>query len=63
VLDIPHNERVMSPPPEKLKSIPIKIMETSGLQKTEALLGAIRGKWVDILIIDEELAKAISDRL
>lgn len=63
VLDIPHNERVMSPPPEKLKSIPIKIMETSGLQKTEALLGAIRGKWVDVLIIDEELAKAISDRL
>jgi len=62
VLDIPLHERLMSPPPEMLRSIPVKIIETAGLRKADALTGAIRGGWVDVLIIDEELAAALCER-
>ena len=63
VIDTPMNERMMSPAPEVVKQIPEKIIETSGLIKLEPTIAAIRGGWVDVLIIDEELADAIDKRL
>lgn len=59
VMDIPIHDRVMSPSPEVLKAIPQKILMTSGRHKCDALLGALRGGFVDVLIIDEGLAQEL----
>ena len=44
---------------EELKKIPCKIGVASGLEKKEALHGALLGGYIDILYADEELGKEI----
>ena len=44
---------------EELKKIPSKIGIASGLEKKEALHGALLGRYIDILYADEELGKEI----
>ena len=44
---------------EELKQIPCKIGVASGLEKKEALLGALLGGYIDILYADEELGKEL----
>lgn len=63
VIDLPIHERMMSPEPDVIRKIPQKIIETSEVFKLEPTIAAIRGGWVDTLIIDEELASAIDRRL
>ena len=50
------NERVIGIDPEHLKKIPCRIGVAAGAQKADAILGALRGEWINILITDEEAA-------
>lgn len=59
VMNLPIHKRIMSPSPEVLKAIPQKILMASGRHKRDALIGALRGGFADILIIDEGLAREL----
>ncbi|MGA2478547.1 MAG: sugar-binding transcriptional regulator [Spirochaetia bacterium] len=50
------NERVIGIDPQQLKKIPTRIGVAAGALKAEAILGAVRGGWINILITDEEAA-------
>ena len=53
------SDRIMSPMPEIIKKIPEKIVEVYGVKKLKPTLAAIKGGWIDVLIMDERLAEAI----
>lgn len=53
------NERVAGIPLEQMKKVPRRIGVASGIQKAEALLGAIRGGYINILITDIDAAKRL----
>ena len=57
VLEVSHNDDYSNL--EELKKIPCKIGVASGLEKKEALHGALLGGYIDILYADEELGKEI----
>ena len=44
---------------DKLKKIPIVIGIAGGRRKVEPIIGALRGKFINILITDENTAKEI----
>lgn len=50
------NERVAGMPLEQLRQVENKICVGSGLNKAEALYGALQGGYVNILVTDEECA-------
>lgn len=53
------NDRVIGLDTEKLKSIPLRIGIAGGVEKTEAILGALRKKYINSLITDENTAVRI----
>jgi DNA-binding transcriptional regulator LsrR (DeoR family) len=57
------DEKIMSVEDTVLKKISQKIGVTSGAYKCEAVVGALRGGWLDVLIIDEQLAVKVYDIL
>ncbi len=59
VLDISINRRVVGISPENLKRIPTIIGVGGDAIKGEAILGALRGKWVNVLITDEAAARRV----
>lgn len=59
VMDIPIHKRVMSPSADVLKAIPQKILMASGRHKRDSLVGALRGGFADVIIIDEGLAEEV----
>lgn len=46
---------------EQLRKVPKVIVVAGGAEKAEAILGALRGGYVDILITDEAAAPATID--
>jgi DNA-binding transcriptional regulator LsrR (DeoR family) len=54
-------ERLIGLSLNKLKRIPTVICVAGGLPKVPSILGAIRGRYVDVLITDEDTARAILD--
>jgi len=48
---------------QELRSIPNVIAVAGGKQKIKAITAALQGKWMDVLIIDAETAKAVLDNL
>lgn len=42
---------------EQLRGIPLKIGVSGGLSKHQATLAVVRGKWIDVLITDQETAQ------
>ncbi len=54
--NFPLNERVIGIDPQQLQRIPCKIGVAAGAFKAEAILGSVRGNWINILITDEEAA-------
>ena len=44
---------------DTLKTIPIRMGCSSGINKTQAVLGALRGGYINVLVIDEETANEI----
>ena len=55
------NKLVSGRPIEKLKKIRRRIGVATGATKAESVVGAIRGGFVNILIIDSECAQALLD--
>ncbi len=55
------NERVAGIPLDQLKKVPRRIGIAGGIQKSEAVLGAIRGGYINILITDIDCAKRMME--
>ena len=58
-MDSPLNDRVMSVPLPTLAKVPIRILSSGGMEKVEAMLGAIRMLKPTVLITDEWAAAKI----
>ena len=63
VIDCDICRRNMSSDTGAIKAIPEKILEAAGVHKKKAVAAAVRGGWTDVLIVDEELAKAVIEEL
>ncbi len=61
LLDVDLNKRVVGIGLETLRSIKTVIAIAGGIEKAIAILGAIRGKYIDVLITDDQAAKKILD--
>jgi DNA-binding transcriptional regulator LsrR (DeoR family) len=48
---------------QELRSIPNVIAVAGGNQKINAIKAALQGKWIDVLIIDSQTAKAVLETL
>lgn len=53
------NKRVIGLGPEELKDIETVIAIVAGVKKEEALYAALRGKFIDVLITDEQTAEKV----
>ncbi|MFN8483771.1 MAG: sugar-binding transcriptional regulator [Anaerolineae bacterium] len=58
-LDISINRRIVGISPDSLKHIPTVIGLGGDALKGEAILGALRGEWVNVLITDEQAARRV----
>lgn len=56
ILDIEFNRRVVRIDIESLKHIDCVIGVAGGMLKAPAILGALRGEYIDVLVTDEEVA-------
>ena len=63
LVDHPINRRVMSMPVDRLKRVPKRVMISGGLDKVDALLGAMQLVDVNVLITSEETARALVERI
>ena len=59
LVDHPLNRRVVALSPDKLRDIPCVVIASGGKAKTAALRGVLKGGMCDVLITDEQTAKAI----
>jgi len=59
VVDHPITKRVLSVPVKDIKAIPIRIGGTSGEVKVKPILGAIKGKLINVLVTDENTAMGV----
>jgi deoxyribonucleoside regulator len=61
IVDHPINRRVMSMPIENLKTVPKRVLISGGNDKVEALLGGIKLVEANVIITNEETARALVD--
>jgi deoxyribonucleoside regulator len=59
LIDHPVNQRIMSLPISQLRDVPLRVLSAGGAEKVEALLGAIKLINCNVLITNEETAKAL----
>ncbi len=59
LLDIDLNQRVISIGIEALRNIETVIAVAGSTIKTGAILGALRGRYLDVLVTDEQVARAV----
>jgi DNA-binding transcriptional regulator LsrR (DeoR family) len=57
----PLNERVIGMQLEQLRKIPRSVGIAGGRRKLSAILGALRGRWINVLITDRATAAALVD--
>ena len=55
----PLNERVIGIDLNQLRRVPRVVGIAGGSRKTRAILGALRGRWINVLITDRDTAKAL----
>jgi len=60
-VDFPAKPRLVGLTDKELRKIPMVIGIASGLDKVEAILGTLRGRWVDVLVTDIKTSKAVLD--
>jgi len=58
-VDTVMNQRIIAVPLEDIKQVPIRIGVTAGTMKAQAILGAIHGGYINVLITDEEAAQDV----
>ena len=59
LVEHPVNKRIMSIPLEQLRDAPLRVISAGGTEKVEAMLGAIKLINCNVLITNEETAKAL----
>ena len=57
-----YNDRVAAMRLEDIRRVPSKIGIAGGVRKADAVIGAIRGGYINILITDTEMAKHLIER-
>ena len=57
------DDRMIGITPEDVLKVPTRIAAAGGPDKTDAILGALRGNYVTALITDESTARAVLGRL
>lgn len=62
IVDHPVNRRVMSIPPEQLRSVPLRVLASGGAEKVECLLGALPLINANVLITNEQTARELLAR-
>ncbi len=62
LVDHPINSRVMSMPVDRLRGVPKRVIAAGGLEKVECILGAIKLVDCNVLITNEETAKALIEK-
>lgn len=58
-VDAPFNDRLIGIEPEQLRAVERRIGVAGGMNKVAAIRGAVRGKWVNVLITDVEVARQL----
>ena len=53
------NKRIMSIPIEQLRDVPLRVISAGGIEKVEAIFGAIKLIDCNVLITNEDTAKAL----
>jgi deoxyribonucleoside regulator len=59
LVDHPVNKRIMSLPISQLRDVPMRVLSSGGTEKIDAILGAIKLIDCNVLITNEETAKAL----
>jgi lsr operon transcriptional repressor len=59
VLDLPLHKQLVSTDIHLLKSLNQVVAVAGGLEKREAIIGALKGGYIDVLITDEDVAKSL----
>jgi deoxyribonucleoside regulator len=59
IIDHPVNSRIMSLPISQLRDVPLRVLSAGGVEKIDALLGAIKLINCNVLITNEETAKTL----
>ena len=59
LLDLELHQQLVSLPLEDLRRIPEVVGIAAGPRKVAAILGALRGRWIDVLITDQPTAEAV----
>lgn len=59
LVDHPLNSRVVALPPDRLREIPCVMIASGGKAKTPVLRGVLKGGMADVVITDEQTAKAV----
>lgn len=62
VLDLPIHRRRIGIDLEDLRKIPNVVGVAGGISKLDAILGALRGRYLDVLVTTEEVGRALLDR-
>lgn len=59
IIPTPFDSRIMGPTIQELKRIPLLVGIAGGEEKVQAILGALRGGFFDVLITDSQTATAV----
>lgn len=59
LVDSPMNGRVVGIPLEVFRRVPRRVAAAGGRRKASAILGALRGEWVNVLVTDVSTAEAV----
>jgi DNA-binding transcriptional regulator LsrR (DeoR family) len=60
-VDSPLNERVIGIQADQLRAVPRRIGVAGGMRKLTAVLGALKGRWINVVITDVGVAQALLD--
>ncbi len=62
LISVSQEQRLMSTPLKELQKLENVIGVAGGPMKVDAILAALRGKYLDVLITDEDTAQALLER-
>ncbi|MGW2292227.1 sugar-binding transcriptional regulator [Streptomyces phaeochromogenes] len=58
-VDAPFNDRLIGIEPDQLRAVERRIAVAGGMDKVAAIRGAVRGKWINILVTDVDVAREL----
>jgi len=62
ILDLDLHQRTIAIPLNELKDMPNVLAVAGGKHKVDAILGAIKGRFIKILVTDEDTAREVIER-